>query len=118
MKTTTVKLSDDLGGAGDAESVTFSFKGVDYEIDLNKRNRETFERHMQRWINGGRTTASHHDRHPSVKTAKPAENAASTVLNARIRVWASLRGLDASSGVIPDSVINAFYEAHPHLARD
>jgi hypothetical protein len=54
MKTTTVHIADDLGGAGEASTVSFSFKGVDYEIDLNKRNSETFERHMQRWIEGGR----------------------------------------------------------------
>jgi hypothetical protein len=45
---------DDFGSAGAATTVTFSFDGNHYEIDLNKRNRETFERHMQHWIDAGR----------------------------------------------------------------
>jgi len=119
MKTTTVRISDDLGGAGEAETVTFSFGGTDYEIDLNKRNRKTFERHMQRWITGSRVTDRVAGSATKSVVTKPVVDAGTTVLNARIRVWASMRGLlEGASDTISEKTVLAFYEAHPHLTRD
>lgn len=92
--TTTVVVSDDLGSAGDATTVRFGFAGKNYEIDLNKRNADTFERHMQRWIAAGRERATYTD--------SPTEALA-------IRMWAQERSIQLGKrGRIPAEVIEQY----------
>jgi len=95
MKTTTVHISDDLGGAGQASTVNFSFNGVEYEIDLNKRNRETFERHMQRWIDGGREVQVKAVRVPSYPKTTTRDD---TLFKARV---GEVAAFIASTGQMP-----------------
>jgi len=42
----TVELEDDLDGSPAVEAVQFRFGGVEYEIDLSKKNANTFRRQM------------------------------------------------------------------------
>jgi hypothetical protein len=110
MKKTIVEISDDLGGAGEATTVTFAFQGKSYEIDLNKRNKETFERHMQRWIEGGREVAAPARSNPfTARTVAPAE-VANQVLLARVRVWAAKEGIEIK-GEVPNDLIEKYQAA-------
>ena len=54
VKTRTITTRiDDLGGAGKAEPVTLSLNGRTIQIDLNKRNKETLERHLEKYFAAG-----------------------------------------------------------------
>ncbi len=89
-----VTIRDDFGSAGAAEPVAFSFDGIDFEIDLNKRNRDTFIRHMKPYMDAGR---------PAQQRKAGVEDAAA------IRRWAVSRGYQLSTrGRIPQHVITAY----------
>ena len=49
-----VETVDDLTGSSGAETVRFSFDGVDYEIDLTEHNQRRFRNAMQPYINAVR----------------------------------------------------------------
>jgi nucleoid-associated protein Lsr2 len=45
-KSVSVIITDDLDGSENAETVSFAFDGVTYEIDLGKKNRSRLKRHL------------------------------------------------------------------------
>ncbi|UQX89500.1 Lsr2 family protein [Jatrophihabitans telluris] len=47
-------FTDDIDGSQNAETVTFSFQGTTYEIDLNKRNRDALAKALKPYIDNGR----------------------------------------------------------------
>lgn len=52
-----VRFIDDLDGTdlgNKANTITFSFEGKDYSIDLSEANADTFREAMKPYINGGR----------------------------------------------------------------
>jgi hypothetical protein len=55
-----VIISDDLDGSENAETVSFGFDGVTYEIDLGKKNRSGLKRAFAPFIEavGERRTAA------------------------------------------------------------
>lgn len=84
-----IKRTDDKGGAGEATTFKFSVQGVNYEIDLNKRNGETFMRHMGQWVAFART----------VEGVDPKE----------VRIWAKENGIEVNErGRVPQDVIDAY----------
>lgn len=87
------RLADDLGGAGEATAVRFTIDGVEREIHLNKRNRETFLRRMGVYID-----ASHSVPTGRRRTMKD---------NARIRTWAREQGYTVPDrGRIPQKIVD------------
>lgn len=53
-RTTIVQVVDDLDGSTGAHEVRFSFDGVDYEIDLSKKNRAAFEKAIRPYRDAAR----------------------------------------------------------------
>lgn len=49
-RTTTVTITDDMGGTGSATPIYFSVNGERYVIDLNKRNTDTFFKRLAPYI--------------------------------------------------------------------
>ena len=49
-KRVSVIITDDLDGSGNAETVSFGFGGVTYEIDLGKKNRARLEKALAPFI--------------------------------------------------------------------
>ena len=70
QRTVTI-LSDDLDGkeGKDIATVTFSYDGSTYEIDLSKKNRAAFEKALLPYIEAARKTTSGPRR--SVKKSSP-----------------------------------------------
>jgi hypothetical protein len=97
-------LFDDLTGGPDAETVTFAVNGREWSVDLDKANRERFDRALEPFIAVARPVG----RHP--KPAKAGQHQAS-VDGAAVREWAAAQGVQvAAKGKIPTDVIEA-YEA-------
>lgn len=108
-KNTIVEIVDDLDGSRNAEEMAFSFQGVDYTIDLGKKNRAAFEKLMAPYIQAA-TKAT--------KTTRPRSSGKRTSGKsvgelAKIRQWAQTTGIEvASRGRIPQSVVDQYRAAH------
>ncbi|ANA86389.1 nucloid associated Lsr2-like [Gordonia phage OneUp] len=111
-RVTHVSVLDDLDGRpiddGDANAVPFSFRGVDYVIDLRTSNVMKFEKALEKWI-------EHANR---VGGRKRSTRIAASALGRReqlkqIREWARGEGYDVSDrGKVPEDVIEAFEAAN------
>lgn len=49
-KNTVTHITDDIDGTAGAEEVTFSFDGVDYTVDLAKKNRAALEKALRPYL--------------------------------------------------------------------
>jgi hypothetical protein len=105
-KSVSVVISDDLDGSPDAETVTFSFDGQGYEIDLSEKNRAKLEKSLRPFIDAGRRTAHR-------RIAKPARGAAPRIDRAAVRAWAASQGLKVSErGRISAEIMTKYEAAH------
>jgi hypothetical protein len=104
-KTTVVTVTDDIDGSDGAETVSFSFNGQNYEIDLGKKNLEKFRKGLQPFIDSGRRVGRQSAARSGRRTARKDSSA--------IRSWAAEQGLAVSErGRIPASVVAKYEAAH------
>jgi nucleoid-associated protein Lsr2 len=100
----TVALEDDLDGGPAAETVRFGIGGVEYEIDLSKKNAAAFRRKVAPFVEHARKSGRGLRR-------RAGRTAASRERSGGIRAWAKSQGIVVSGrGRIPASVV-AQYEA-------
>ncbi len=103
-RTTVVTVVDDIDGSEGAETVTFSFDGQSYEVDLSLKNRDKFQKALQPFIDSGRRTGRQ-------GAARSAPTRTTRNNSSAIRSWAAEQGLTVSErGRIPASIV-AKYEA-------
>jgi hypothetical protein len=104
------QISDDLDGSTGAETVTFSYRGVNYEIDLGRKNASAFDKLMKPYIDAGRkVTATRGGRRASSngRRSRSASDLAS------IREWARAQGYEVSDrGRISANIVDAYNAAH------
>lgn len=101
---TTTEYTDDLDGGSAAETITFSFHGASYEIDLSKANAKAFEKVVKPYVDAARKV-----RGP--RTARTAKASPPKRDLSAIRQWAKSAGYEVSErGRIANAVIEA-YEA-------
>ncbi len=104
-KTTVVTITDDIDGSQGAETVSFSFDGQSYEIDLSRKNHDKFKRGLQPFIDSGRRVGRQGPRSARARTSRKDSSA--------IRVWAAEQGLSVSErGRIPAAVVAQYEAAH------
>src|SRR6266487_1267106 len=90
-RSVSVIVTDDLDGSEDAETVSFSFGAVAYEVDLASRNRVKLEKALAPFIEAGsRAPASSGHRRGSGRRDSP------SVDRAAVRRWAKAAGLKVS----------------------
>ena len=53
---TVVSVVDDIDGSESAETVTFTYEGVTYEIDLARKNRDALDAALSPYIEAARST--------------------------------------------------------------
>jgi hypothetical protein len=70
-KTVTVNLIDDIDGSCADETVTFSFDGVSYEIDLGSHNAIKLRSELTAWAQAGRPAEATVGRSGAVKLIRP-----------------------------------------------
>ena len=107
----TVVTTDDMDGSPNAETVTFSFEGRNFEIDLSKKSRGALEKALKPYIDagrpvGGRTTRS------SGGSSRARGRRSSSVDLAAVRAWAAENGIAVSDrGRISGSVLEQYQAA-------
>ena len=104
---TTTEYTDDIDGGSATGTVSFSFDGTSYEIDLSKKNRAAMEKVLRPYIDAARKVRGSRGR-KSVATASSKRSDL-----ADIRTWAKAQGLEVSErGRIAASVTEAYDAAH------
>src|SRR3978361_1728321 len=91
----TVVTTDDIDGSPNAETVTFSFDGRSFEIDLSKKSRSALETVLKPYIESGRTVGSSRSSRGSSSTRGRSRRSSSVDL-AAVRAWAADNGLAVS----------------------
>ena len=105
-KTVNIVVTDDLDGSTAAGTVSFTFNGQEYEIDLSEKNRGRLEKSLQPFIDAGRRTAQR-------RTTRAARPAGPRIDRAAIRAWAAEQGLQVSErGRISAEVMSKYEAAH------
>jgi hypothetical protein len=105
-KTTVVTVTDDIDGSDCAETVSFSFDGQSYEIDLAAKNLEKFQKSLRPFIDSGRRVARN-------GTPRAVRSRGSRKDSSAIRAWAAEQGLPVSErGRIPGAVAAKYEAAH------
>jgi hypothetical protein len=107
---TIVKMYDDLDGSeidAEGKSVTFSFEGATYEIDLSSKNVEKMRRDFAVYTEKARKVSSRSGR-GATKAPEPAP------LDTRaVRAWAEEQGLEVSArGRLSTDLIDRYRAAH------
>lgn len=112
MATETItRLIDDLDGGTAERTVTFSWEGRSYEIDLSKKNSAAFEKTMKPYLDAARS-GSAPSRAPRRRPAHGASTGAGRRTDlAAIREWARAHGHEVSDRGRVSATIVAAYEA-------
>lgn len=104
-KTTITQITDDMDGSKDASEVSFSYAGVDYTIDLSRKNRAAFDKAVKPYIEAAAKVSKR-----SVSRRRSSSSVASSTRNyAAIREWARGQGIEVSErGRVASSVIEQY----------
>ena len=105
---TIVKMYDDLDGSeidAEGKSVSFSFDGTSYEIDLSSKNVEEMREDLRVYVDKARKVSN---RRSSGSKAEPAP------LDTRaVRAWAEEQGIEVSArGRLSSELIEQYRAAH------
>lgn len=105
------QLIDDINGAdipeGEGERVTFSVRGVDYQIDLSAANVAKLDKALKPYVEAA-TKVGGRRRGRATKSAS-ATGATSKEQLATIRAWARKKGYEVSDrGRIKAEIVEAF----------
>ena len=99
-KKITVALEDDLDGGPADETVSFGVGGMQYEIDLNKKNARAFRKQLAPFVEHARK-AGRGQRRPRTSSSRQRSG--------DIRAWAKDQGIAVSGrGRIPASVVEQY----------
>jgi hypothetical protein len=106
-KNVSVIITDDLDGSENAETVSFAFDGVTYEIDLGKKNRARLEKALAPYIGVARRAPRGGGRRA------PGRPAGSRADRSAVRAWAKAAGLQVSErGRISADIMRQYEAAH------
>src|SRR5580658_6065978 len=113
VKEITIKLYDDFDGTEGAETLFFAFDGLDYSVDLTKRNKREFHRMILPYITAGRPVK--HRRNGKVHTNGNG-NGRRVQINlppyGEVRAWALSKGIDVSPiGRVSNEVVEKWRKA-------
>lgn len=109
------QLIDDIDGSeipdGSGERIEFSFRGVDYHIDLSTANVAKLEKAIKPYVDAAAKVRGSRGRRQ--KSSGAASGPSSKEQLAAIRSWARKKGYDVSErGRIKAEVVEAFNAAH------
>ncbi|MDQ2850155.1 MAG: Lsr2 family protein [Actinomycetota bacterium] len=99
-------VDDDVAGA--TETVDFSYRGVDYQIDLSARNARAVDKLLTQIVEGARRT----EKSPAARRRGTQTRNRAPVAKA-VRAWAKHEGIEvADRGRVAADVIQRFQDAH------
>jgi len=104
-RSVSVVITDDLDGSENAETVSFGFDGVIYEVDLGRKYRARLEKALAPFIEAGRRVPR--------RGARPgaSRRGGSSVDRRAVRAWARAAGLKVSERGRISAGIMRQYEA-------
>jgi hypothetical protein len=106
-KSVSVIVTDDLDGSQNAETVSFGFDGVAYEIDLAEKNRAKLEKALAPFIEAGRRVPRSGPRRGGGRQSS------ASVDRGAVRAWARERGLKVSErGRVSADIMRQYEAAH------
>jgi hypothetical protein len=98
-----IVLEDDLDGSGADETVTFGLDGVNYEIDLSKKNAAKLRDALALYVGSARRVSG--------RSRRSRGRGGSSVSASQVRDWARKQGYEVSDrGRVPADV-RAAYDA-------
>lgn len=98
-------LVDDIDGSPGERTVTFTWDGTAYEIELSRKNAQAFEKTMKPYVEAARRVRGARGRRGGGRSGKRDL--------AAIRDWAAKNGYDVSArGRVAGTVIDAYDAAH------
>lgn len=104
---TTTEFTDDLDGGTAVGTVSFSYEGANYELDLSKKNKTAMDKAFKPYIDHARRVRATRGRRSSSGSSGPKRNLS------EIRAWAAEQGIQVSErGRIAADVINAYEAVH------
>ena len=105
---TITTLTDDIDGGDADETVTFSFKGTQYEIDLAKKNVDKMVKALQPYTSAARRSGGRRS-----GSGQTTSSGADRDQLAKIREWARANGHQVSDrGRISTAVQEAYHAAN------
>ena len=105
-QTVEIVLVDDVDGGSAEETVSFSLDGVDYEIDLNKKNAARLRDAFAPWVGASRRSGGR-----SRRRAGRSRAGRSSGDSHAIREWARSQGIEVSERGRISSELRAQYES-------
>jgi hypothetical protein len=108
---TIVQLTDDLDGNEADETVPFSFRGTNYEIDLSSKNAAAMEKALAKYLSAGRRVSGGRA-HTRGRSGR--RTAASRSDVSAIREWARENGYEVSGRGRIAAEVRSAYEAANH----
>lgn len=99
---------DDIDGSEATETVRFSYRGTDYEVDLSERHSAKMDKALARYIAAAR----------KVKGTRPGRSVVARAISGGVdskvvREWARGEGIEVSDrGRVPADVVGQYLEAH------
>jgi Lsr2 len=114
-KETIVRLTDDIEGGEAVETLTFSLRGVEYEIDLSEKNVAALEKIFERYTKAGQRVVPYRAARGSGqgRNKRPRGTSSPSGEAAAIREWAIASGYAVSSRGRISAEVRAAYEAAP-----
>ncbi|HLR97563.1 MAG TPA: Lsr2 family protein [Jiangellaceae bacterium] len=106
-----VFLEDDIEGGEAAKTVSFTWGGTDYEIDLSDKNAKKFAKAIDPYVAAARRVpaSKRTNRRATTKSSGAVPSGVDTVA---VRKWAQSNGYKVSArGRIPTNVIDAYLAA-------
>jgi Lsr2 len=108
-KKTHVTITDDLDGSENAQTVSFGFEGLSYEVDLAKKNKAELQKAPAPFIEAGRKVSTH----PRRRGTDHGRPGGSSVDRGAVRAWAAQNGIQvAERGRISADVLERYRAAH------
>ncbi|MEZ0579292.1 Lsr2 family protein [Nocardioides sp. MH1] len=110
-RTTITQITDDIDGTSNAEEVSFAFMGVEYTIDLAKKNRAALEKALKPYVDAGKRVPRRSG--TGTRSRKSATRSSATTDLRAVRAWAAENGHEVSTrGRVPAAVLEAYEKAH------
>ncbi|HEV2087854.1 MAG TPA: Lsr2 family protein [Cryptosporangiaceae bacterium] len=109
-KRTQTFLVDDIDGGEADETVTFSFDGVAYEIDLSKKNAAALRDAVAPYVGAARKGGRGGGARPAARRGGGGTASADREQNQAIREWAKRKGFKVSDrGRIPAEIVEKYH---------
>ena len=109
-KTVITQITDDLDGSTGAETVTFGYRGINYEIDLGRKNASAFDKLMKPYLDAARKVTGARAGRRASSNGRRSRSASDL---AAIREWARAQGFAVSDrGRISANITDAYNAAH------